>query len=185
MKDSAITAQVVEPYADALMALAQDTQKVEAFAENARSLLGALQDSAEFRSFVANPLLKAEEKKDVLQRVCGKDVDSYFLNFLLLLVDRRRIVFLEGICQQFVALQRKLNNIVLADVKSAHALTRSQEDAIADQVKQMTGASSVELNITTDADLIGGVVIKVGSKVFDASLKGQLRRISMDLLGSN
>jgi F-type H+-transporting ATPase subunit delta len=185
MKGNAMIAQVVEPYAGALMTLAQETNKVEAFADNARSLLKLLEESAEFRSFVLNPLVKSEEKKAVLQKICGRDVDDYFINFLLLLVDRRRIVFLEGICQEFVALQRKLNNIVLAEVTSAQALTTRQEEEIADQVKQMTGASAVELNITTDADLIGGVVIKVGSKVFDASLRGQLRRISMDLLGSN
>jgi F-type H+-transporting ATPase subunit delta len=185
MKGSAMSAQIFEPYASALMTLAQDTGKVEAFAENARVLLTALKESAELRSFVANPLLKAEEKQSVLRSICGRDVDPNFLNFLLLLVDRRRIVFLEGICEEFISLQRKLKNIVLADVVSAQALTRSQEDAIADQVKGMTGASSVELNLSTDASLIGGVVIKVGSKVFDASLKGQLRRISMDLLGAN
>ncbi|BAW95810.1 ATP synthase F1, delta subunit [[Synechococcus] sp. NIES-970] len=185
MKGNAMIAQVVEPYAGALMTLAQDTNKVEVFAENARALLAILQESADFRSFVMNPLVKAEEKKSVLQAVCGKDVDNYFLSFLLLLVDRRRITFLDGICEGFIALQRKLNNVVLADVTSAQALSADQEAAIADQVKQMTGASAVELNITTNADLIGGVVIKVGSKVFDASLRGQLRRISMDLLGSN
>ncbi|MBV5261682.1 F0F1 ATP synthase subunit delta [Synechococcus moorigangaii CMS01] len=185
MKGNAMIAQVVEPYAGALMTLAQDSNKVEAFADNARTLLTFFQESEDFRSFVLNPLVKGEEKKNVLQQVCGQDVDAYFLNFLLLLVDRRRIVFLEGICQEFIALQRKLNNIVLADVTSAQALTSEQEAAIADQVKKMTGANAVELNITTDADLIGGVVIKVGSKVFDASLRGQLRRISMDLLGSN
>lgn len=185
MKGSAMSAQVVEPYASALMTLAQDTGKVDAFADNTRTLLTALQESSEFRAFIANPLLKAEEKKAVLQQVCGKDVDPYFLNFLLLLVDRRRIIFLEGICEGFIALQRKLNNIVLAEVTSAQALTRSQEDAIADRVKEMTGASSVELNITTDESLIGGVVIKVGSQILDASLKGQLRRIGMDLLGAN
>jgi F-type H+-transporting ATPase subunit delta len=185
MKGNAMIAQVVEPYAGALMTLAQETNKVEVFADNARSLLTLFQESAEFRSFVLNPLIKAEEKKAVLQQVCGKEIDTYFINFLLLLVDRRRIVFLEGICQEFIALQRKLNNIVLADVTSAQTLTADQEKAIADQVKQMTGANAVELNISTDADLIGGVVIKVGSKVFDASLRGQLRRISMDLLGSN
>ncbi|AMA08515.1 ATP synthase F1 subunit delta [Picosynechococcus sp. PCC 73109] len=185
MKGNTMIAQVVEPYAGALMTLAQETNKVEAFAENCWALLSLFQESAEFRSFVMNPLVKAEDKKGVLQGVCGQDVDAYFLNFLFLLVDRRRIVFLEGICQEFVALQRKLNNIVLADVTSAQPLTTDQEAAIADQVKQMTGANAVELNISTDADLIGGVVIKVGSKVFDASLRGQLRRISMDLLGSN
>lgn len=184
MKGNAMSSQVAEPYASALMDLAQQTNKVDVFAENARSFLTALGNSPEFSSFIVNPLIKADETKEVLTRICRGDADPYFLNFLLLLVDRRRVAFLAGICEQFLALQRKLNNIVLADVVSASALTRSQEDAIADQVKGMTNASSVELNITTDESLIGGVIIKVGSQVFDASLKGQIRRISMGLLGA-
>lgn len=182
---SAMNAQIVEPYASALMALAQDVDKVDAFAENARSFLIALKETPELQSFIANPILKAENKKSVLQSICGKEIDTYFLNFLFILVDRRRILFLAPICEEFVALQRKLNNIVLAEVTSAAALTRSQEDAIADQVKKMTKADKVELDITTDADLIGGVVIKIGSQVFDASLKGQLRRIGVGLMGTN
>lgn len=185
MKGSAMSAQVVEPYAEALMELAQQADKVSVFADDARTFLSALKNSEELRSFIANPLLKGEEKKDVLQRICANDADPYFLNFLLLLVDRRRIVFLEVIFEQFIALQRKLNNVVLATVVTASELTRSQEDAIADQVKKMTGAASVELEISVDDSLIGGVIIKVGSQVFDASLRGQLRRISMGLLGSN
>ncbi len=185
MKGSAMSSQVVEPYAEALMALAQDTQKIDVFAEDTRSLLAALEDSKDFRAFVANPLLKAEEKKAVLSEICGRDTDPYFLNFLLLLVDRRRIAFLEAICQQFIALQRKLNNVVLAEVTTAAPLRRSQKEAIADRVKSLTDASNVELKITEDANLIGGVVIKVGSQVFDASLRGQLRRIGMDLLGAS
>lgn len=185
MKGSAMSAQVIEPYAEALMELAQTADKVSVFADDARTFLSALKNSEELRSFIANPLLKGEEKKDVLKRICGNDADPYFLHFLLLLVDRRRIAFLEGIFEQFIALQRKLNNVVLATVITASELSRSQEDAIVDQVKQMTGANSVELDISIDDSLIGGVIIKVGSKVFDASLRGQLRRISMGLLGSN
>lgn len=182
---SAMNAQIVEPYASALMALAQDINKVDVFAENARSFLIALKETPVLQSFIANPILKAEDKKTVLQSICGKEIDAYFLNFLFILVDRRRILFLAPICEEFVALQRKLNNIVLAEVTSAAALTRSQEDVIADQVKKMTKADRVELDITTDTDLIGGVVIKIGSQVFDASLKGQLRRIGVGLMGTN
>ena len=185
MKGSAMSAQLVEPYAVALMALAKDTNKVDDFADYSRSFLSAFNASEEFSSFVMNPLLGAEEKKDVLKSICGNEVDTYFLNFLFLLVDRRRIVFLEAIFERFITLQRELKNIVLAKVTCATSISRSQEDAIADKVKSLTGASNVELEITTDASLLGGVVIKVGSQVFDASLKGQIRRISMGLLGSN
>jgi F-type H+-transporting ATPase subunit delta len=184
MKGSAMNAQIVEPYASALMDLAGKIDKVDQFAENARALLTALDDSPEFSEFIANPLLKAEEKKDVLGRICGRDVDECFLNFLYLLTDRRRIIFLAGILEEFIDQQRRLKNIVLAEVTTASELTRDQEDAIADKVKAMTDAASVELKIATDESLIGGVIIKVGSQVLDASLKGQLRRISMGLLGS-
>lgn len=184
MKGGAMTAQIAEPYASALMDLAQGADKVDQFAENARSFLTALEHSTELSDFVENPLLEAAQKKDVLSRICGSDVDPYFLHFLYLLVDRRRIMFLGGILDEFIAQQRKLKNIVLAEVITASELTRGQEDAIADKVKGMTGAASVELKIATDESLIGGVIVKVGSQVLDASIKGQLRRVSMGLLGS-
>ncbi|AFY40492.1 ATP synthase F1 subcomplex delta subunit [[Leptolyngbya] sp. PCC 7376] len=185
MKGSAMSAQLVEPYAEALMSLAKDTGKVDDFADYSRSFLTAFKESEEFRFFIANPLLDAEEQKGVLKSICGKDIDAYFLNFLFLLVDRRRIAFSEALFERFIALQRELKNIVLAQITCATALSREQEDAIAEQVKSITGSNNIELEITTDTSLIGGVIIKVGSQVFDASLRGQIRRISMGLLGTN
>ena len=185
MKGSAMSAQIVEPYAEALMSLAKDTGKVDSFAEYCRSLLSVLENSEELSSFITNPLLSAEEKQGVLKRVCGDETDSYFLNFLLLLVERRRIVFLEALLNRFIALQREFKNIVLAEVTCATNLSREQEDAIADRVKSITGSDDIELKITVDASLIGGVIIKVGSQVFDASLKGQLRRIGIGLMGAS
>lgn len=109
------------------------------------------------------------------------ETNAYLTNFLLLLVDRRRIVFINGIAEKYLELLRKLNNTALAVVTSAVELTESQRDAIADKVKQFSGASSVELKTKVDRDLIGGVIIQVGSKILDTSLRGQLRRISLSL----
>jgi F-type H+-transporting ATPase subunit delta len=99
----------------------------------------------------------------------------------MLLVDRRRIIFLEGIGQQYLSLLRKLNQTVLADVTSAVALSEAQQQAVREKVQGMTGARSVELQTQIDRDLIGGVIIKVGSQIIDASLRGQLRRIGISL----
>jgi F-type H+-transporting ATPase subunit delta len=100
---------------------------------------------------------------------------------LKLLVDRRRILFLAGICQQYLAMLRKLNQTVLAEVTSAVELNEDQQQAVKDRVKAMTNANQVELEVKLDNQLIGGVIIKVGSQVIDASLRGQLRRIGMSL----
>ena len=181
MSSSSFSSKVVEPYAEALMSVAQSNSLVEQFGEDVRSLLTILEESPELQAFLENPLLKAEDKKAVLNRILGEDTNHLFRNFLMLLVDRRRIVFVEGIAQKYLEILRKLKNTVLAFVTSATELSEQQQESVADKVHELTGAASVELKISVDPELIGGVIIKVGSQVFDASLRGQLRRISLNL----
>jgi F-type H+-transporting ATPase subunit delta len=76
---------------------------------------------------------------------------------------------------------RDRTSTVLAQVTSVTELSNEQRDRVKEKVKAMTNANDVELETTLDPDLIGGVVIKVGSQVLDASLRGQLRRIGLSL----
>lgn len=177
----AVDEKVVDPYAQALMSVANRQNQTEQFGEQVRSILNLLQTSEQFRDFLANPFIKPEDKKAVLGRVLGSDVNPSIRNFLMLLVDRRRILLLEGICQQYLNLLRQLNQTVLAEVISAVELTEEQQQAVRDRVVAMTNARSVEIETKIDRDLIGGVIIKVGSQVIDASIKGQLRRLSLRL----
>lgn len=181
MRGSAINAQVVEPYAQALMSVAQTHNSTEELGEDVRSLLNLLESSEQMRNFLANPFITAEDKKAVLGRVVGEGINPYMRNFLMLLVDRRRILLLEDICQQYLALLRQLNQTVLAEVTSAVELSEAQKQAVREKVIAMTNARSVELDTKLDRDLIGGVIIRVGSQVIDASLRGQLRRLSLRL----
>lgn len=103
------------------------------------------------------------------------------MNFLKILVDRRRIGFLLGICQHYQSLLRKLKQSVLAQVTSAVELNEAQQQSVREKVLALTNAQQVELETKIDPDLIGGVIIKVGSQVIDASLRGQLRRIGLRL----
>lgn len=181
MKGSAFGTEVAEPYAQALMSIAQSNELSDRFGNDTRALLGLLEASEDLRDFVANPVIKDSVKKAVLRQVAGENSHPYFVNFLMLLVDKRRIIFIEKICEQYLVLLRKLKNAVLAEVSSATALSESQRQAVVDKVKALTGAREVELKAKIDPELIGGVIIKVGSQVFDASLRGQLRRIGYNL----
>jgi len=181
MRDSIVVGQVIEPYAQALMSVAQSNNVVDRVGEDVGTLLDLLQSSEDLRNFLANPLTKAEAKKAVLQQIVGEQLHPYTRNFLMLLVDRGRILFIEGICKQYQALLRKLNQTVLAEVTSAVELNDEQKQSVRDKVTAMTNARQVELETKIDPDLIGGVIIKVGSQVVDASLRGQLRRISLRL----
>jgi F-type H+-transporting ATPase subunit delta len=182
---SAITAEVVEPYAEALMSLAQQKNITDAIGEDVRSLLTLIQESPELKTFFASPLVAAEDKKAIIRQVVGEQINPFLLNFLLLLVDKKRIGFIEGVCSKYLEILRKLNNVVLAEVTSAVRLYEGEAEKLVEKIKNLTGATGVEIQTKLDPDIIGGVIIKVGSQVYDASLKGQLRRISLNVLGAN
>jgi F-type H+-transporting ATPase subunit delta len=179
---TALKESIVEPYANALMSIAQEHALTERFGEDAANLISLLESSEELRQFLANPLIEASSKKAVLSQIIGEQLHPYVKNFVMLLVDRRRISFLAAVCQQYRALLRALNQTVLAEVSSVRELTEAQQQTIREKVIAMTNARHVELATKLDPDLIGGVVIKVGSQIIDASLRGQLRRISLRLM---
>lgn len=176
-----LSAAVAEPYAEAMMSLARSQNLTDKFGEDARGIIELLESSKELQNFISDPLVPAEKRKAVLRQIVGDQVHPYVVNFLMLLVDKRRIQFLEAICQQYLVLLRDLNQTVLAEVTSAVELSDEQKQTVREKVKALTSAQEVDLDTKTDPDLIGGVIIKVGSQVFDASLRGQLRRISLRL----
>ncbi|MEQ8973000.1 MAG: ATP synthase F1 subunit delta [Coleofasciculus sp. C1-SOL-03] len=181
MKGSSFSAEVVEPYAEALMAVAQEHNLVDKFGEDVAALLDTLNESEELQQFLGNPIIKAEDKKAVLEQLSGEQIHPYMVNFLKILVDRRRILFLADICRQYQALLRELKQAVLAQVISTVELNDDQKQAVRQKVLSMTNAQDVDIETQIDADLLGGVIIKVGSQVVDASLRGQLRRIGVSL----
>lgn len=181
MTSNVALAEIAQPYAQALMSVAQSNNVTEQIGEDVRGLLNLLQESPQLRNFIDNPFVEMNDKKAVIGRVLGEGANSYLRNFLMLLVDRRRISFLPDVCQQYLALLRQLTQTVLAEVTSAVPLSESQQQTIKEKVIAMTGAHQVELSAKIDTDIIGGVIIKVGSQVVDASLRGQLRRLSLRL----
>lgn len=181
MRSTLLSTEIAEPYAQALMSLAREGNLVDQISEDINSLLNLLNESEDFRFFVVNPIVKAEEKRAVLRQVLSDQVHQYTQNFLMLLIDRGRISFIQEIARQFQRLVRQLNQTVLAEVISAIPLSDAQQDTIRQKVIEMSQARQVELQVNVDPDLMGGVIIKVGSQIIDASLRGQLRRIGTRL----
>ncbi|MEH2243190.1 ATP synthase F1 subunit delta [Nostoc sp.] len=184
MTSQVATAEVAQPYAQALLSIAQSKNLTEEFGEDARTFLGLLRGDKQLQNFFGNPFIQSESKKALIKQILGEGANPYLRNFLLILVDKRRIAFLESIFQQYLALLRQLNQTVLAEVISAIPLTEAQQQAIIQKVIAITNARQVELETRVDSELIGGVIIKVGSQVIDASLRGQLRRLSLRLTNS-
>lgn len=181
MKSSAIGSEIAEPYAKALMSLAEQQDLADRIGQDVAFLRQALKESEDLANFLGNPIINAEDKKSVLRQIAGSQFHPYTLNILMLLIERGRILFLDEVCQRYQALLRQRNQAVLAQVTSAIELTDDQRHAIADKVKTLTNARSVELETKIDPEIIGGTIVRVGSQVLDASLKGQLRRLALRL----
>ncbi|PLS69017.1 MAG: F0F1 ATP synthase subunit delta [Cyanobacteria bacterium M5B4] len=184
MKISSFSETIAEPYAEALLSLGEEQNILEAIGNDVSLILTSLASVDEWKRFLDTPLIKEEGKKQVLRQVFGGNVNPLTLNFLMLLVDRKRISFLRQICRSFQKLLRAKYNIALAEVTTAVPLSESQQEQLRQKVQAMTQASRVELALAINPDLIGGVVFKVGSQVVDASVRGELRRLSNRLLAS-
>ena len=175
------TSEVTDPYAQALLSIAQSKDSVDALSQVVADLLNLMKESDELTAFLASPIADNNAKKAVLNQILGDEANPQLKNFLMLLVDRGRIYLVEPIFQQFQAKVREINQTVLAEVVSAVELSDEQKETVRQKVQRMTEAKSIELASRIDPDLIGGVVIQIGSQVLDASIRGQLRRIGLQL----
>jgi F-type H+-transporting ATPase subunit delta len=172
---------ITTPYADAFLQLAQSSGETETVITQARELLSLWQASPELREAMASPVLDPEAKKKALFALFGQDLNPTFLNLLKLLADRRRIGLLDAVLERMLELYREQNGIALAQITAATTLSAEQQAQLTEKVKAVAGTDNVEIATAVDPSLIGGFVLRVGSKVIDASLLGQVRRLGLAL----
>ena len=169
------------PYADALLQVGESRGDTDPLAAEAKTLLEAWNASAELQAAMRSPVLSVEGKKNALMTLFGESSSPAMLNLLKLLADRQRIGILDAVLERFLELHRELRGITLAHVTSASALTEEQQIKLTEKVKGLAGTTSVDIDMSVDPTLIGGFVVRLGSKVIDASLQGQVRRLGLSL----
>jgi F-type H+-transporting ATPase subunit delta len=172
---------IATPYAEALLQVAEARKETDTVAEQARELLSIWNGSPELRAAMASPVLEPEAKKAALTKLFADQLTPSFLNLLKMLADRHRIVVLDAVLVRFLELYRDLRGITLAKVTSATALSDEQQQQLNDKVRAIAGTKDVEFDLQVDPDLIGGFVVSMGSRVIDASLSGQVRRLGLAL----
>ena len=172
---------ITPPSAEAFLQVASSRQEVDLVVDQAKEVLSLWNDCPEFREAMASPVLEVDSKKLALEKIFAKQLTPSFLNLLKLLADRQRIGFLDAVLERMLELYREQRNIALATVTSAASLTEDQQADLLKKIQSVAGTDNLELNLKVDPDLIGGFVVSVGSKVIDASLSGQVRRLGLAL----
>ncbi len=178
MSQTSSFVKVALPYAEALFDASRNIQIVDETAESLDLVVASIEKSGYLRSFLANPLFPIEAKKSVLNQLFAGQINIHVLNFLHVLNDRRRISLLQPVAQCYFDLVRKLQLVLLVEVDTAIALNELQKQALQNKLKQMTSSREIRLIEQVQPELIGGFVVKIGSKVIDMSIYGQLNHIS-------
>jgi F-type H+-transporting ATPase subunit delta len=176
--------ETAKRYGVALFDLATDSKKVDAIEADAKSLLLAWNESADLRDTLKSPLFPVEQKAAVLGAIAKKmKLNAITSNFLGLTAQNRRTGELGGMLTAFVALSAKARGAVTAEVSTAEPLS-------ADALKSLTDALSkafnavVDIETTVKPELLGGLVVKVGSRLFDDSVKSKLDALKVAMKGA-
>lgn len=149
-----------------------------------------LEENPPLVSFLQNPLNPDEAKKEVLQKCIKRRIHPATVNFLHFLVDKKRINILEEISQKFMEKAYDFVCLRVVEVSSPVDLTKKQRKTLTKKVRDMIGpiftepfaqSAHIELVVKIDPTILGGLIIKVKSKVIDLSLRGELQRIAKEL----
>jgi F-type H+-transporting ATPase subunit delta len=178
------TGGVAQRYALALLELAKDKKTVDAVAAEVENLAALVREDAGFRAFIADPRLGAAAQRNgafaVLDRArVGGDVK----NLVGVLIANRRLSALPEVLSAFGALLAEQRGQQTAEVVTAHPLTATQRTQIAARLTE-AGYSNVRLTETVDASILGGLIVKIGSRLYDTSIKSRLQRLSYAMKGA-
>ena len=176
--------QLARKYGTAIFEIANEDNKLEEYGRELADVSQALFAQAELKDFLTNPQIQPEDKKQVLLRLLKDQVSPMMMKFLLLLVDKRRIVLLEAINDCYQELSNKAQGIIVADVTTAYELKAELRSRLSSKLESVTG-KKVQLRTHQDQSIIGGVVVKIGDTRIDGSVIGRLQALKAELMASN
>lgn len=179
--DESMTASVAGRYASALFDLAKDQQAVPAVEADLKKIGSLLDVSEDLRNLVRSPVVSAEEQSKAFAAVLKTaGVSGIAANFVALVAKNRRLFVLPEMIANFSSLAAKARGEVRAEVTSAQALTEAQTAALSSTLRASAG-KDVIIDAKVDPSLLGGLVVKIGSRMIDSSLKTKLANLSVAL----
>ena len=162
-------------YAEAAFEIGRSDGTLDAW-ERDMATIAATMRHPELRSLLQHPAVPFADKERVLRRVMGRGVASAPINLILLMVRRGRPGAIDPMIERFAELLRRHRGIALADVRSALPLGDEQRAEVVERLRALTDGE-VEIHETVDPDLIGGIAVRIGDQLYDASVRSRLERL--------
>jgi F-type H+-transporting ATPase subunit delta len=174
--------EIAAVYARSLFEVAQEQDKLDAIREELGQFADALDGNRELQLFFFSPYFSTIEKKDGLDRTVS-DADPIFVNFLKLLIENHRMPVIFRVRRVVDGLWREENKLLPVTVTSAVELDQATVSQIGDRISEQTGRK-VELSAVVEPDILGGLVVRVGNSILDASIRNRLEQLRKQVVGA-
>ena len=167
--------EIAAVYARSLFEVAKEQDKLDEIREQLSQFADTLSETRELQVFFFSPYFSTQEKEDGLDRTIS-DADPIFLNFLKLLVQNHRMPVVFRVRRAYDELWEEENKLLPVRVTSAVELDENTVRQIGDRISEQTGRR-VELSAHVEPDILGGIVVRVGNAVLDASVRNRLEQL--------
>lgn len=180
-QSSSPVSAVAERYARSLFELASDSKSVAAVESDLASFEKMLASSADLDRLIKSPVFSADDQFKAISSIVSKaKIGSLVGNFLKVVAKNRRLFAVPGMIAAFRRIAAEARGEVAADVTSAHALSSAQQAELKAALKSVAG-KDVAINLTVDPSLLGGLIVKMGSRQIDTSLQTKLNSLKLAL----
>lgn len=160
-------------YAEALYQIAVQENLVEQLETELLAVNNVFNESGPLKKLINHPRITAEEKKEVLVNIFKDQISEIMMNFLSFVVDRQRELYLADMTEYFIGLANKARNISDVQVVSAIELTEEEKKELNAAMSKSTG-KKVKLTYAVEQGLLGGLMVRIGDKVIDGSVRTRL-----------
>lgn len=175
------TSGVAERYASSLFELALEAGVVEAVGADLDRFQALLDESDDLKRLVASPVFSAEDQSKAISAIVEKaGISGLAANFLKVVANNRRLFAVPGMIASYRTIAAAHRGEIVAEVTSAHALDEAQETELKAALKSVTG-KDVTIALTVDPSILGGLIVKVGSRQIDTSLRTKLSTLKLAL----
>ncbi|WP_160724185.1 F0F1 ATP synthase subunit delta [Bacillus sp. USDA818B3_A] len=172
---------VAKRYASALFQIAKEQQILSQVEEDLRVVKEVLEYNADLKAVLKSSKLTIDKKKEIVKNAFAS-VNVYVLNTVLILIDRHREEQIVEVTDQFLELADEAMGIAEAQVYSVSALTDAQREALSATFAAKIGKKSLRIENIVDSNLLGGLRLRIGNRIYDGSLRGKLDRLERKLL---
>ena len=175
---------IADRYASALYDLSSEAKCVDEVLNDLLIIQDYIEQNNDFKLLIKSPLISSSEKMSIIQKILSNHSANFLtFNFIKVISNNKRINSLSLIISRYNIINSEKRGDVLADITSAEALTDQQKNEIKDQLKSLLG-EKVSLNFNIDNKIIGGFIVKIGSKMIDTSLNSKINKLTTVMRGA-